>query len=62
MCRRPGRRSAAAEIAALAGRPYAEAAKRVLRPLIDGDIAGPDLDRMIDDVLRRPSAIRRSAR
>ncbi|KAA0122965.1 threonine synthase [Methylobacterium sp. P1-11] len=36
------------EIAALAGRPYAEAAKRVLRPLIDGDIAGPDLDRMID--------------
>ena len=37
------------EIAALAGKPYAEAAKRVLRPLIDGDIAGPDLDRMIDD-------------
>ncbi|MCJ2103150.1 threonine synthase [Methylobacterium sp. E-046] len=36
------------EIAALAGRPYAEAAKRVLRPLIDGDVAGPDLDRMID--------------
>ncbi len=36
------------EIAALAGRPYAEAAKRVLHPLIDGDIAGPDLDRMID--------------
>lgn len=36
------------EIAALAGRPYVEAAKRVLRPLIDGDIAGPDLDRMID--------------
>ena len=40
---------APAEIAALAGRPYAEAAKRVLRPLIDGDIAGPDLDRMIDE-------------
>jgi threonine synthase len=38
-----------AEIAALAGKPYAEAAKRVLRPLIDGDIADPDFDRMIDD-------------
>ncbi|MGU3385562.1 threonine synthase [Methylobacterium sp. D53M] len=36
------------EIADLAGRPYAEAAKRVLRPLIDGDVAGLDLDRMID--------------
>ncbi|MCJ2071373.1 threonine synthase [Methylobacterium sp. J-030] len=42
-------RIAPAEIAALAGRPYAEAAKRVLRPLIDGEIAGPDLDRMIED-------------
>lgn len=36
------------EIAALAGQPYAEAAKRVLRPLVDGEIAGADLDRMID--------------
>jgi threonine synthase len=38
-----------AEIAGLAGKPYAEAAKRVLRPLMDGEIAGPDLDRMIDE-------------
>ena len=37
------------EIAALAGKPYAEAAKRVLRPLVDGEIADADLDRMIDD-------------
>jgi len=36
------------EIAALAGKPYAEAAKRVLRPLVDGEIADADLDRMID--------------
>ena len=35
-------------IAALAGQPYAEAAKRVLRPLVDGEIADADLDRMID--------------
>ncbi|MET0428635.1 MAG: threonine synthase, partial [Microvirga sp.] len=35
-------------IAALAGKPYAEAAKRVLRPLVDGEIADADLDRMID--------------
>ena len=38
----------AAEIADLAGRPYAEAAKRVLRPLIDGEIADADLDAMVD--------------
>lgn len=37
-----------AEIADLAGRPYAEAAKRVLRPLIDGEIADADLDAMVD--------------
>ncbi len=36
------------EIAALAGKPYAEAAKLVLRPLVDGEIADADLDRMID--------------
>ena len=35
-------------IAGLAGQPYAEAAKRVLRPLIDGEIADADLDRMIE--------------
>ncbi|WP_375465167.1 threonine synthase [uncultured Methylobacterium sp.] len=36
------------EIAALAGKRYADAAKRVLRPLIDGEIAATDLDRMIE--------------
>ncbi|MDP4023396.1 threonine synthase [Methylobacterium sp. NEAU 140] len=41
-------RLGADEIAGLAGRPYAEAAKRVLRPLVDGEIADPDLDRMIE--------------
>ena len=40
------------EIAGLAGRPYAEAAKRVLRPLIDGEIAAADLDRMIEDAYK----------
>ena len=36
-------------IAALAGKPYAEAAKCVLRPLVDGEIADADLDRMIEE-------------
>jgi threonine synthase len=36
-------------IAGFAGRPYAEVAKAVLGPLVDGDIAAPDLGRMIDD-------------
>ena len=36
------------EIAGLAGRRYADAAKIVLRPLIDGEIADPDLDHMIE--------------
>ncbi len=36
-------------IAGLAGARYADAAKVVLRPLIDGEIADSDLDRMIED-------------
>ncbi|AWB21293.1 threonine synthase [Methylobacterium currus] len=36
-------------IAGLAGRPYAEAAKTVLSPLVDGEIAQADVDRMIDE-------------
>ncbi|MEE8626659.1 MULTISPECIES: threonine synthase [Methylobacterium] len=36
-------------IAGLAGRPYAEAAKAVLSPLVDGEIAQADFDRMIDE-------------
>ncbi len=36
-------------IAGLAGRPYAEAAKTVLSPLVDGEIAQADFDRMIDE-------------
>jgi len=36
------------EIAGLAGLRYADAAKRVLRPLIDGEIADADLDAMIE--------------
>ncbi|AWN46277.1 threonine synthase [Methylobacterium terrae] len=35
-------------IAGLAGKPYAEAAKTVLSPLVDGEIPQADLDRMID--------------
>ncbi|MGY2052337.1 threonine synthase [Methylobacterium sp. JK268] len=35
-------------IAGLAGRPYAEAAKTVLSPLVDGEIPRADLDRMIE--------------
>ena len=35
-------------IAGLAGLRYADAAKRVLRPLIDGEIADADLDAMIE--------------
>ncbi|MGU3540159.1 threonine synthase [Methylobacterium sp. A54F] len=35
-------------IAGLAGQRYADAAKRVLRPLVDGEIADADLDRMIE--------------
>ncbi|GEP01263.1 threonine synthase [Methylobacterium haplocladii] len=37
------------EIAGLSGVRYADAAKRVLRPLIDGEIADAALDRMIED-------------
>ncbi|MFC6049162.1 threonine synthase, partial [Methylobacterium hispanicum] len=37
------------EIAGLAGLSYADAAKRLLRPLVDGEIADADLDRMIDE-------------
>ncbi|GJE57881.1 MULTISPECIES: threonine synthase [Methylobacterium] len=40
---------AKSEIAALSGVRYADAAKRVLRPLIDGEIADAALDRMIED-------------
>ncbi|GLS43383.1 threonine synthase [Methylobacterium brachythecii] len=40
---------AKAEIAALSGVRYADAAKRVLRPLIDGEIADEALDSMIED-------------
>ncbi|MFJ7438199.1 threonine synthase [Methylorubrum thiocyanatum] len=36
-------------IAGFAGRRYAEVAKRVLRPLIDGEIPDEALDRMIED-------------
>ena len=36
-------------IASFAGRPYANVAKAVLSPLVDGEIAAPDLDRMIDE-------------
>ena len=36
-------------IAGLAGVRYADAAKTVLRPLIDGEIADADLDRMIEE-------------
>ena len=36
-------------IAGLAGRPYAEAAKTVLSPLVDGEIAAADFGRMIDE-------------
>ncbi|GJD62502.1 threonine synthase [Methylobacterium frigidaeris] len=36
-------------IAGLAGRPYAEAAKTVLSPLVDGEIGQADFDRMIDE-------------
>jgi len=36
------------DIAALSGLRYADAAKRVLRPLIDGEIADADLDAMIE--------------
>ncbi|MFE1600388.1 threonine synthase [Methylobacterium sp. ID0610] len=39
---------APAAIAGLAGRPYAEAAKTVLSPLVDGEIPQADLDRMIE--------------
>ena len=39
-------RLAAAEIAALAGLPYAEAARRIIRPYLGGEIADADLDRM----------------
>ncbi|GJD50647.1 Threonine synthase [Methylobacterium crusticola] len=35
-------------IAGLAGKPYAEAAKTVLAPLVDGEIPARDLDRMIE--------------
>ncbi|MFH6783002.1 MULTISPECIES: threonine synthase [Methylobacterium] len=40
---------APATIAGLAGRPYAQAAKAVLGPLVDGEIPQVDLDRMIDE-------------
>jgi threonine synthase len=36
-------------IRSFAGLPYAEVAKAVLGPLVDGDIPGPDLDRMIEE-------------
>ncbi len=36
-------------IAGLAGRPYAEAAKTVLSPLVDGEIDAADFGRMIDE-------------
>ncbi|MGX7706884.1 threonine synthase [Methylobacterium sp. Gmos1] len=36
-------------IAGLAGRPYAEAAKTVLSPLVDGEIEQAAFDRMIDE-------------
>ncbi|MCF4125808.1 threonine synthase [Methylobacterium sp. SyP6R] len=36
-------------IAGLAGRPYAEAAKTVLSPLVDGEIEAGDFGRMIDE-------------
>ncbi|WP_375454737.1 threonine synthase [uncultured Methylobacterium sp.] len=39
---------AKSEIAGLSGRRYADAAKLVLRPLIDGEIADADLDAMIE--------------
>ncbi|WP_407522566.1 threonine synthase [Methylobacterium oryzisoli] len=45
-------------IAGLAGRPYAEAAKTVLSPLVDGEIPQGDLDRMIEAayaVFRHPA-------
>lgn len=38
-----------ATIAGLAGQRYADAAKTVLRPLIDGEIADSDFDRMIEE-------------
>jgi threonine synthase len=36
-------------IAAFAGRPYAVVAQAVMRALVDGEIAAPDLGRMVDD-------------
>jgi threonine synthase len=36
-------------IQGFAGKPYAEVAKAVLGPLVDGDISGADLGRMIDE-------------
>jgi threonine synthase len=36
-------------IRGFAGRPYAEAANAVLAPLVDGDIPGAELSRMIDE-------------
>lgn len=36
-------------IASLSGQPYAEVAKRVLAPFVDGAIARGDLERMIDE-------------
>lgn len=45
-------------IAGLAGRPYAEAAKTVLSPLVDGEIDAADFGRMIDesyDTFRHPA-------
>jgi threonine synthase len=36
-------------IAAFAGRPYAVVAQTVMRALVDGEIAAPDLGRMVDD-------------
>jgi threonine synthase len=36
-------------IAAFAGRPYAVVAQAVMRALVDGEIAAPDLGRMVDE-------------
>jgi len=36
-------------VAAFAGRPYAVVAQTVMRALVDGEIAAPDLGRMVDD-------------
>ncbi len=40
---------ASADIAALSGQPYAEVAKRVLAPFVDGTIEAAALERMIDE-------------